>query len=113
MKQTETQADPRYERVREAFAKLDTQDKAAFVLEATFDTVGQALHDAGQAVGDAVERLGKEDFFDDLFGKKPGTPGAAEAAAPEAPPAAPPRSSRRSGATPPSTPSGEDLPPAA
>jgi predicted butyrate kinase (DUF1464 family) len=113
MKETETQAERGYEQVREAFAKLDTQDKAAFVLEATFDTIGQALHDVGQSVGDAIERLGKEDFFEDLFRKRERTPGAAEGAAPEAPPAAPPRSPRRSGTTPPAASSDEGLPPVA
>ena len=83
MPETDPHADPRYAQVREAFARLQTQDKAAFVLEATFDTVGQALHDVGQSVGDAIEALGREDFFDDLFRRRgPGGgadgPGAAE-----------------------------------
>lgn len=115
MNETETQADPRYEHVREAFAKLETQDKAAFVLEATFDTVGQALRDVGQSVGDVIEKMGKEDFFDDLFRTRARTPGAAEGAAPDVtPPPTPPRpSGPRRTDTPPSTPSGENLPPVA
>ena len=81
MKESETQTDPRYSHVRDAFSKLDTQDKAAFVLEATFDTLGQALHDVGKSVGDAVDRMGREDFFDDFFRRPmhaPEAPGAAE-----------------------------------
>ena len=117
MKETETKTDPRYEHVREAFSRLETQDKAAFVLEATFDTVGQALRDVGQQVGDALEKVGKEDFFDDLFGRR-----AAEPEAPPSPgPAEPPTSGARTTGTrkttpPPGTPGsaeGGGTPPAA
>jgi len=112
MKETETKTDPRYAHVREAFSKLEAQDKAAFVLEATFDTLGHALRDVGQQVGDVIEKVGKEDFFDDLFGRR-------RAAEPEAPPspgpAEPPTSgSRRTGTKPPpGTPEGGSPPPAA
>ena len=81
MNETDPRTDPRYQQVRDAFAKLETQDKAAFVLEATFDTVGQALRDVGQSVGDVIEKMSSEDFFDDLF-RRPAadseTPGATE-----------------------------------
>jgi hypothetical protein len=123
MKETDTQrdahTDPRYEQVREAFAKLETQDKAAFVLEATFDTFGQALRDVGQTVGDAVEKMGKEDFFDDLFRRRPETtPGAAEAASgsgPAEPPssASRPSGTRKTGPASRSTPPDEGTPPVA
>ncbi|MDX1421176.1 MAG: hypothetical protein R3181_14520 [Rubricoccaceae bacterium] len=86
MKETETKTDPRYEHVREAFARLETQDKAAFVLEATFDTMGQALRDVGQSVGDTLEMMGREDFFSDLFRRR-----AAEADTPNAAPKAGPK----------------------
>jgi hypothetical protein len=117
MKETETRTDPRYAHAREAFARLDTQDKAAFVLEATFDTVGQALRDVGQTVGDALDGLGREDFFDDLFRRRAGdTEKPADAPGPAAPPteATRPAAARRAGTKPSSeSASDEGAPPAA
>ena len=114
MKETETRTDPRYADAREAFARLDTQDKAAFVLEATFDTVGQALRDVGQGVGDVLEKVGKEDFFDDLF-RRARSPEAASAPGPAAPPPSGTRTtgSRKGTTTPGTTSEGGGTPPAA
>ncbi|HLT47520.1 MAG TPA: hypothetical protein VK002_09860 [Rubricoccaceae bacterium] len=116
MNETEAKTDPRYEHVREAFARLDTQDKAAFVLEATFETVGQALRDVGQSVGDVIEKVGREDFFEDLFGRRRAkdaeaapSPGAAESPTSSG---ARTTGSRRTGKSP-GTPGEGETPPAA
>ena len=52
-----------YNKAREAFKKLEMQDKAAFVLEATFSTFGEAFTEAGQQFADVVENVTSEDFF--------------------------------------------------
>jgi len=63
MSKTETKGRAQYEKAREAFTKLDMQDKAAFVLEATFSTFGEAFKDAGQQFADVMEKVSSEDFF--------------------------------------------------
>ena len=45
-----------YSKTRAEFEKLGTQDKTAFVLEATFATIGQAVEDAGRQFADLFER---------------------------------------------------------
>ena len=73
-----------YDDVRTAFERLKTQDKTAFVLEATFSTIGQALAETGRGLADLFEKAASEDFFS---GRRPGgatpppmspSPGAAE-----------------------------------
>ena len=63
MSKTENRDRAQYEKAREAFTKLDVQDKAAFVLEATFSTFGEAFRDAGQQFADVMEKVTAEDFF--------------------------------------------------
>ena len=63
MNNAETHTSAEYKKVREAFAQLDTQDKTAFVLEATFGTIGSALNETGQRLADAVEQVMREDFW--------------------------------------------------
>ena len=63
MSKTETKGRAQYEKAREAFTKLDMQDKAAFVLEATFSTFGEAFKDAGKQFADVMEKVSSEDFF--------------------------------------------------
>ena len=63
MSKTEPKGRAQYEKAREAFTKLDMQDKAAFVLEATFSTFGEAFKDAGQQFADVMEKASFEDFF--------------------------------------------------
>ena len=63
MSETETKGRAEYEKTREAFRKLDMQDKAAFVMEATFSTFGEAFKDAGQQFADVIEKVTAEDFF--------------------------------------------------
>lgn len=53
----------RFKDLHDAFNNLSTPDKAAFVIEATFDTIGQALQETGRHVSDAFESLEKEDWF--------------------------------------------------
>lgn len=64
MSKAETKGRAAYEKAREAFTELDMQDKAAFVLEATFSTFGEAFKDAGQQFADVIEKVTDEDFFD-------------------------------------------------
>ena len=63
MSKTEPKGRAQYEKAREAFTKLDMQDKAAFVLEATFSTFGEAFKDAGQQFADVMEKVTADDFF--------------------------------------------------
>lgn len=51
-----------YEKTRSEFKKLETQDKTAFVLEATFATIGQAIEETGRHFADAMERAATFDF---------------------------------------------------
>lgn len=75
-----------FDDVREAFSDLDTSEKAAFVFEATFATLGQALHETGQRVANAIDDLDVDSWF--------GTP-APDVGAPPPPPK--PRAKKRSG----------------
>lgn len=76
-----------YSKTRDEFEKLGTQDKTAFVLEATFATIGQAIEDTGRQVADVLERVANYDF-----GARPDTD-------PPAPnPAAPPSAKERASA---------------
>lgn len=63
MSKTESKGRAQYEKAREAFTKLDMQDKAAFVLEATFSTFGEAFKDAGQTFSEVMDKVASEDFF--------------------------------------------------
>ena len=97
---------PSFDDVRSAFDRLGTSDKAAFVLEATFDTIGQAVAETGRRVADAVSSLDLDGFFRDPM--RPAPPEAArDAAQPSAPPfdaaeapARPTRSRRNPGVPP-------------
>ena len=48
---------------RAAFDKLDTQEKSAFIFEATFSTIGQALEETGRRVSEVVESFDLDDLF--------------------------------------------------
>lgn len=54
---------PPFEDVRDAFERLATPDKAAFVLEATFSTLGQAIGETGRHLADAVSSLNLDGLF--------------------------------------------------
>lgn len=56
MQQAREDARRPYERARDEFEKLETKDKAAFVLEATFATLGQALEDVGRVAAEVFEQ---------------------------------------------------------
>lgn len=51
-----------YSKTRAEFEKLGTQDKTAFVLEATFATIGQAIEETGRQVADALDHVANFDF---------------------------------------------------
>ena len=78
-----------YSKTRDEFEKLGTQDRTAFVLEATFATLGQAIEDTGRQVADVFERVANYDF-----GARP------EAEPPSPNPARPPSAKRRASAKP-------------
>jgi hypothetical protein len=46
-----------YREARSAFEKLETQDKVAFVVEATFTTLGRAIEHAGRTFSVVLEDL--------------------------------------------------------
>ena len=48
---------------RAAFERLATSDKAAFVFEATFETIGQAIAEAGRSVSDAMSSMDLDALF--------------------------------------------------
>ena len=102
MKETDPRTRAQYEKVRDEFAHLGIQDKTAFVLEATFDTLGEVVREAGKTVSDLFERVSKDDFWtpptaaDEASSAEASEAEASEAEASEAeasapPPAAPPR----------------------
>jgi hypothetical protein len=59
-----------FEEVRSAFEKLETQDKVAFVVEATFTTLADAFELAGRELGSVIEDLA--DQTSEAFGKRTG-----------------------------------------
>lgn len=63
MTDTDSRTRAQYEKVRDEFAHLDTQDKTAFVLEATFSTIGEALKETGQHMATLFEQISKDDFW--------------------------------------------------
>lgn len=68
-----------FDDVREAFSGLGTSEKAAFVLEATFETIGQALAETGRRAATVLDDLDIDSWFT-----------AEDFDAPPPPPAAPP-----------------------
>ena len=83
-----------FDDVREAFSDLDTSEKAAFVFEATFATLGQALHETGRRVAEAIDDLDVDSWFqtghpEDVGAPppppKPRTPRASTASKPKPP----------------------------
>ena len=86
-----------YEAARAAFEALRAQDKAAFVFEAAFSAVGDALTQTGRGVAEAMEDVFSEDFWRSASAS--GSP-SATAPDPAEPPTAKknaPRSSKKSG----------------
>ena len=52
-----------FDDVRTAFERLATSEKAAFVFEATFETIGQALGETGRRVSAAIDDLDIDAWF--------------------------------------------------
>ena len=65
-----------YDDLRAAFDRLATPDKAAFVLEATLGTIGQAITETGRHVADAVSSLDLDSIFRDPM--RPADPATAD-----------------------------------
>lgn len=76
--------------VRDAFEDLGTSEKAAFVLEATFETIAQALAETGRRAASTLDDLDIDSWF------SPRTE-PVDVGAPPAPPptAAPPKPTRK------------------
>lgn len=47
--------------VRDAFTSLSTPDKALFLIEGSFSTLGEAIRDAAEQVSDVLESLDVDD----------------------------------------------------
>lgn len=91
---------PPFDEVRAAFERLATPDKAAFVFEATFATLGQALSETGRRFSSAVSDLDLDSVF-----RMDGDPTAPDA---DPAPKARPRATRRNPGVPPT----DEMPPA-
>lgn len=86
MPEAREDARKQYSKTRAEFEKLETQDKTAFVLEATFATIGQAIEETGRQFADVLERAANFDFGSwREEGSEPDSPN----------PAAPPTSAKR------------------
>ena len=72
-----------FDDVRDAFAGLGTSEKAAFVLEATFETIGQALSETGRRAASVLDDLDIDSWFRTWQPRDVGAP-------PPPPPAPPP-----------------------
>ena len=70
-----------YADLRAAFDRLTTSDKAAFVLEATLGTIGQAITETGRHVADAVSGLDLDSIFRDPM--RPADPSVADPVDPD------------------------------
>ncbi len=87
-----------YFKARAEFEKLETQDKTAFVVEATFATLGQAVEDAGRGLADVLERVASYDFgWGESAWNRPMWGTDADAGGPN--PATPPTSAKRARST--------------
>ena len=75
-----------FDDVRDAFSDLRTSEKAAFVFEATFDTLGQAIAETGRHVATVIDDLDIDEWF-----RPPPRPDFGE---PPPPPPPPPKSTR-------------------
>ena len=75
--------DDPFDSVRDAFEELGTSEKAAFVLEATFATLGQALAETGRRAASAIDDLDIDSWF------RPYATAARDVGAPPPPPPAP------------------------
>ena len=62
MPEARDDARKQYSKTRAEFEKLETQDKTAFVVEATFTTIGQAIEETGRQFADVLERAANFDF---------------------------------------------------
>ena len=100
-----------FDDVRDAFHTLGTSEKAAFVLEATFETLGQALAETGRRAATVLDDLDIDNWFrtrppEDVGAPPPPPP------APPPPAAPPPPRARTTKKTPPKT-AGKPKPPPA
>ena len=85
-----------YSKTRAEFEKLGTQDKTAFVLEATFATIGQAIEETGRQVADVFDHVANFDFGS--WREPADEPDAPAGSAPN--PAQPPSATKRAPAKP-------------
>jgi len=72
-----------FDDVRDAFADLGTSAKVAFVIEATFETISEALAETGRRAASALDDLDIDSWFDAEAEPEMGAP-------PPPPPAPPP-----------------------
>ncbi|MGB3541840.1 hypothetical protein [Rubrivirga sp.] len=60
--------------MRQAFEDLDTSEKAAFVLEATFETIAQALAETGRRAASTIDDLDIDSWFRPRHAEDVGAP---------------------------------------
>ncbi len=75
-----------FDSVRDAFSDLGTSEKAAFVLEATFATLGQALAETGRRAAAVVDDLNIDAWFRTPPPRSTPRPAPTPTASPEPPP---------------------------
>lgn len=85
MATSKSSPDP-FDSVRDAFAGLGTSEKAAFVLEATFETLSQALAETGRRAAMVLDDLDIDSWFQ--------SSGSWDVGAPPPPPEADPPASK-------------------
>ena len=73
MATAKTTPDP-FDDVRDAFADLRTSEKAAFVLEATFETISQALAETGRRAAAVLDDLDIDAWFHGSEARDVGAP---------------------------------------
>ena len=83
---TRRDSDP-YDPVRDAFAGLSTAEKASFILEATFNTIGTAVIETGRRAATVLDDLDIDSWF-----RPPHNPAASADEPVSAPPPPSPRS---------------------
>lgn len=93
-----------FDDVRSAFDGLDTSEKAAFVLEATFNTLGQALNETGRRVAKTIDDMNIDDWFRPMAADPKADPASPGFAAPPPPPPVPPPPAGKPSGPPPSEP---------
>ncbi len=75
MSESEKKRETSFDAARAAFEALGTEDRAAFLVEATLSTVGHGLEQAGRTAADLLDQLFRvESCGDEAAEDEPATP---------------------------------------